>query len=108
MTQKMQEKRKPQRTKDYSGFENENWKVLELGGKCPKTGRLSWIIQCKHCGKSGVRKATSMWTNKSCGCIRPPQKLKGKRKVADDIDRVNGYWLMRKSWAEGTRLQVGA
>ena len=49
-----------------------------------------------------------MWTNKSCGCIRPVQPLKGKRKVSDDIDRVNGYWLMRKSWAEGTRLQVGA
>lgn len=103
----IQERRRAQRIKDYTGFENENWKVLGVASKCPKTGRLSWVIQCKHCGSSNARKATCLTVNKSCGCIKAVQPKKGK-KVMDDIDRVNGYWLLRKSWAEGTRLQVGA
>lgn len=102
----MQKKRKRRESRDWSGYEDNNWLVHRQVGRNDTTNRIVWEIQCKHCKSINVREIRTVQTATSCGCIRKAPSNKGKR-VIEDIDKVNGYWLLRKPWKEGVKLETG-
>ena len=93
--------------KDWTGIENENWIVHKIGRYCRKQRKNLWWIECKHCGSLKERRTFCVTRSKSCGCQNPPPVNKGIHKL-EDSDRVTGYWLLRKPWAEGAILEASA
>lgn len=97
--------RKP--AKDWTGYENENWKVHGKARFCKKERKTMWLTECKHCGKVGERRSFALTRSKSCGCQNPPPANKGTRKM-DESDMVAGYWLLRKPWSVGAKMETAA
>lgn len=83
--------------KDWTGFENENWRVHSKGSWCDSQRKYLWVIECLHCGNTKERRTLALKRSKSCGCMNPPPANKGMSKL-DDSDKVAGYWLLRKAW----------
>lgn len=97
-------KREP---RDWEGYENNNWKVHKRATFCKSQRKWLWIIECKHCGDKKQRRIICLERSVSCGCKRPPPPNKGTSKM-DESDKVVGYWLLRKPWAIGARMESAA
>ena len=52
--------------KDWTGFENEYFKVISEAP--PLNKRIRWNCLCKACGNYCVKDATNLLKHKSCGC----------------------------------------
>ena len=65
-------KKVPSNFKDYTGFENEYFKVISRAPN-GKNYTTQWNCLCKACGEYCIKNSSNLKVHKSCGC----QKNKG-------------------------------
>ena len=56
------------RFKDLTGYENENFKVIERDQS--RNQRVDWRCLCKHCGNDTILNSTQIEQYNSCGCLK--------------------------------------
>ncbi|NQN32847.1 AP2 domain-containing protein [Streptococcus suis] len=100
------EARSKRRTKDLSGYENENFIVLKKGGS--RNSRVDWLCRCKHCNGTTELNSNEIEATKSCGCLKKgaskeymasildTESLKSTKPTAKSTTGVRGVYY-RKS-----------
>ncbi|HEL2057774.1 TPA: AP2 domain-containing protein [Streptococcus suis] len=102
------EARSKRRTKDLSGYENENFIVLKKVGS--RNSRVDWLCRCKHCNGTTELNSNEIEVTKSCGCLKKGaskeymasitdlESLKSTKPTAKSTTGVRGvYYNKRKS-----------
>lgn len=99
------EARSKRRTKDLSGYENENFIVLKKVGS--KNNRVDWLCRCKHCNGTIELNSNEIERTKSCGCLKKgaskeymasildPESLKSTKPTAKSTTGVRGVYYSK-------------
>lgn len=100
------EARSQRRTKDLTGYENDNFIVLKKIGS--RNNRVDWLCKCKHCNRTTELNSNEIDKTKSCGCrkawankdymasIMDPESLKSTKPTAKSTTGVRGVYFRKK------------
>lgn len=78
----LNEEMRRQHAKDLTGYENDNFVVLEKIGSRNK--RIDWLCRCKHCNGTTELNSNEINKTKSCGCLK---KGASKEYMASILDK---------------------
>lgn len=99
------EARSKRRTKDLTGYENDNFIVLKKIGS--RNNRVDWLCRCKHCNGTTELNSNEIEATKSCGCLKKgaskeymasimdPESLKSTKPTAKSSTGVRGVYYRK-------------